>query len=52
VSATGSVTVTVPTTTTPGDYWLITCAADTRLGTETDETNNGLASARRVTVTP
>lgn len=51
-SATGTITVTAPTTTPPGDYWFFACADDTRLVTESDETNNCRAATRRLRVAP
>ena len=51
-SATGSITVTVPSATPPGDYWFFACADDTKAVTESDETNNCRAATRRLGVTP
>jgi subtilase family serine protease len=51
-TGTGSITVTVPSSTVPGQYWLLACADDTRAVVETDETNNCVPSSRRLSVTP
>ncbi len=48
----GSVSVTVPTNTTPTDYYLLACADDTALVVETNEANNCESSTTRVTVQP
>jgi CARDB len=48
----GTVTVTIPTTTTLGAYYLLACADDTNVVAETTEGNNCKASATKVTVNP
>jgi hypothetical protein len=48
--STGTVAVAVPKNTTPGVYYLISCADDQVAVSESDETNNCTASATRVTV--
>jgi subtilase family serine protease len=50
-SSTGTATLTVPTTTVRGTYFLLACADDTRFVAETIETNNCRASATTVQVT-
>lgn len=49
-SSTGTVTVTLPTTTGAGNYFLLACANDTRTVVESSYTNNCRASATQVTV--
>lgn len=51
-SSTGSVTVTVPTSTVAGNYYLMACADDRRRVTESSETNNCKASTGKVSVVP
>jgi subtilase family serine protease len=51
-ASSGSATVTIPSNTTPGDYYLLACADDTLVVTEIDEGNNCVASAATITVTP
>jgi subtilase family serine protease len=53
-SSTGTQTVTVPTTTTPGTYYLLACADDSLGGAvaESTETNNCIASGTVVEITP
>jgi len=46
----GSVTVSIPGTTTPGTYYLLACADDLRVAPESSETNNCLASGAPVEV--
>ncbi|HEY1328973.1 MAG TPA: SBBP repeat-containing protein [Casimicrobiaceae bacterium] len=48
----GAATVTVPTTTPLGSYFLLACADDTKVGIESNETNNCVASASAVKVGP
>ena len=48
----GTVNVTIPTSTAAGSYFLLACADDTKAVTETIETNNCKASAGKVTVGP
>jgi PKD repeat protein len=48
----GTLNVTVPTTTALGSYFLLACADDTQVVAENDETNNCKASATTVTVNP
>ena len=49
-SSPGAVTVTVPTATALNTYYLLACADDTKLVSESDETNNCLASTTTVQV--
>jgi hypothetical protein len=49
---TGTVTVTIPTATSPNTYFLLACADGASGVVETDETNNCKASGSTVTVTP
>jgi subtilase family serine protease len=51
-TSSGSVSVTIPSTTLPGTYVLLACADDARAIPESNETNNCRASATAVTVTP
>ena len=46
----GTVTVKIPAETTAGAYYLLACADDTGLVSETDETNNCTASGSKVVV--
>jgi subtilase family serine protease len=46
----GTVTLTVPTSATGGNYYLLACADDTSVITESDETNNCKAAAGRVVI--
>jgi subtilase family serine protease len=48
----GTVNVTIPTSTAAGSYFLLACADDTKVVTETNETNNCKASAGKVTIGP
>lgn len=50
-TSTNTVSVTVPTSTALGTYYLIACADDTTMVAEVSETNNCLASASQVQVT-
>jgi subtilisin family serine protease len=50
-TSTGTVTVTVPTTTAIGTYYLLACADDQAAVAETNEANNCIASAAPVQVT-
>ena len=50
-ASTGSVTVTVPSATPLGSYYLLACADDVMDLTESNESNNCLAAANRVEVT-
>ena len=50
-SAGAAVTVTIPSTIPLGAYYLLACADDTKVVTETDEGNNCRASAATVQVT-
>ena len=50
-TSTGTATVTVPSNMTLGAYYLIACADNTGSVTESDETNNCLASDTTVQVT-
>ena len=49
--STGTVNVTVPSNTVLGLYFLIACADDLKVVTETSETNNCVSSATKVQVT-
>jgi hypothetical protein len=49
-ASTLTVTVTIPSATPPGTYFLLACADDTKLVAESDEGNNCLASAGAITV--
>jgi subtilase family serine protease len=49
-ASSGTVTVTVPTTTAPNTYFLLACADDTSLVTESNETNNCRTSTATVQV--
>lgn len=48
----GTVSVTIPSTTPPGQYYLLACADDRTLVAETDERNNCVASATPVMLGP
>jgi subtilase family serine protease len=50
-SSTGTVTVTIPSTTALGSYFLLACADDLSRVAEADESNNCRASALRAQVT-
>jgi subtilase family serine protease len=50
--STGTVTVTIPTTTAAGTYYLLACADDTALVAESNEANNCIASGSVVEITP
>jgi len=50
MTSNGSVTVTIPTTTAPGTYWLLVCADAGLTVKESNEANNCLASATAVVV--
>jgi subtilase family serine protease len=50
--STGSASVTIPSTTAAGTYFLMACADDTRTSIESSETNNCVASAAAVAVAP
>ena len=49
-ASTLTVTVTIPSATPPGTYFLLACADDAKLVAESDEANNCLASAGAITV--
>ncbi|MFY9558608.1 MAG: CARDB domain-containing protein [Terriglobales bacterium] len=49
-SSSGTATVTVPANTNTGVYYLLACADDTKIVTESNEKNNCLASGGTVTV--
>ena len=49
-SYTGSRTVAVPSTTSPGTYPLLACADDLAVVTELDDTNNCTAAATTIEV--
>jgi serralysin len=49
-TSTGTLTVTIPTSTALGVYYLLACADDTTAVTETNELNNCLASATTVQI--
>jgi CARDB len=51
-SYTATVSVTVPSGTTPGAYYLLACADDLNVVKEQIETNNCGAAASPVTITP
>ena len=51
-SSPGTITVTVPTSTLPGSYYLLACADDLKKVPESNEKNNCKASAARVIVNP
>jgi subtilase family serine protease len=53
-ASTGTLTVTVPTTTALGTYYLLACADDAGISTvaESNETNNCIASSTVVEITP
>jgi subtilase family serine protease len=53
-SSTGTLTVTVPTTTTLGTYYLLACADDSLGGAvaESNETNNCITSGTVVEIAP
>jgi trimeric autotransporter adhesin len=50
-SSTGTVSLTVPTATALGEYFLLACADDTGVVDESDEVNNCIAAASTVQVT-
>jgi hypothetical protein len=50
--STGTVTVTVPSTTTIGAYYLLACSDDAKVVAETNENDNCIASVSRVEVIP
>ena len=50
--STGTVTLTVPSTTGLGSYFVLACSDDLAYVTETSETNNCRAAAVSVTITP
>ena len=50
--STGGATVTIPTTTTAGTYFVVACADDTKVSIESSETDNCVASASTVAVAP
>ena len=52
VQSSGTVTVTVPSTTALGSYFLLACADDAKVVAESNENNNCKASATKVTVNP
>ena len=49
-TSSGNTTVTVPTTTVPGTYFVLACADDALVVNEADETNNCRASGASVLV--
>jgi hypothetical protein len=49
--AKGSAKITIPQTTSPGDYYVIACADDTMKVDESDESNNCKVSDTTITVT-
>src|SRR5439155_3927275 len=51
-SSTGTVSVTIPSGTTAGIYFLLACADDTKVVPETNEINNCIASTSTVTAGP
>jgi len=51
-SSTGTISVSIPSGTAAGIYFLLACADDTRLVSETNETNNCIASTNTVTAGP
>ena len=51
-ASTGTVTVTIPTTTVAGIYYVLACADDSAAQYESLETNNCSASGAMVTVSP
>jgi len=51
-TSSGMVTVTVPSDMAVGSYYLLACADDTNLVSETNETNNCAASATKLQVGP
>jgi subtilase family serine protease len=51
-SSSGATAATIPTTTTVGTYFLLACADDTKVGAESNEGNNCVASASAMQVTP
>jgi CARDB len=51
-SSTGTVSVTIPSGAAAGIYFLLACADDTKLVSETNETNNCIASTNTVTAGP
>jgi subtilase family serine protease len=50
MTSTATITVTIPTTTALGTYYLLVCADDTHIVTESDETDNCTASTTTVQV--
>ena len=50
-SSTGTVNITIPTTTALDSYYLLACADDTGVIVEADEGNNCIASATTITLT-
>ncbi len=50
--STGAATVTIPTATAAGTYYLLACADDTKVRVESNETNNCVASASAIKVGP
>jgi hypothetical protein len=50
--STGVATVTIPTTTPVGTYFLLACADDTKVSIESNEANNCVASASATVVGP
>ena len=46
----GTITVTIPSSTASGSYYLLACADDTNVVDESNETNNCIASASKVSV--
>jgi subtilase family serine protease len=51
-TSTGTVTVTIPTSTVVGTYYLLACADGASAVAESNETNNCRASSTQVNVTP
>ena len=48
----GTMSVTIPPATPPGNYFLLACADDTLQVMESDETNNCRASGTKLKVNP
>ncbi len=48
---TGTIVVTIPSSTASGSYYLLACADDTNVVAESNESNNCIASATKVSVT-
>src|SRR5215831_9100024 len=48
-TSTGTVSITIPSTTPPGAYFLLACADDTNIVAESDEANNCRSAALQIT---